>query len=277
MNRELSDKMMLTTIMTVYIGSKADEVDAAISSILAQTALPDQFIIFCDGPVAAEVDDVLAAASKHPVIEIHKSRENLGRGQARNHAIAKAAHDLIAVMDSDDIARPDRFEKQLRHFAASDTDILGGVIEEFRVTPGDLKWQRICHLKHRDILARLPFRTPVNNVTTMFRRGIFDQVGGYRDLNFVEDWDFFARAAHAGARFSNLPDVLVDVRINPTRNYNMKYLVEEIANIRNIGRLLRVNFLVVAVSVCLRIIRALVPEKLIDAVYSVFLHGKPRR
>ena len=59
MNRELSDKMMLTTIMTVYIGSKADEVDAAIGSILAQTALSDQFIIFCDGPVAAEVDDVL--------------------------------------------------------------------------------------------------------------------------------------------------------------------------------------------------------------------------
>ena len=81
MNRELSDKMMLTTIMTVYIGNKADEVDAAISSILAQTALSDQFIIFCDGPVAAEVDDVLAAASKHPVIEIHKSRKTLVGGR----------------------------------------------------------------------------------------------------------------------------------------------------------------------------------------------------
>ena len=179
-------------------------------------------------------------------------------------------------MDSDDIARPDRFEKQLRHFATSDTDILGGVIEEFRATPGDLNLQRICHLNHRDILARLPFRTPVNNVTTMFRRGIFDQVGGYRDLNFVEDWDFFARVTHAGARFSNLPDVLVDVRINPTRNYNMKYLGEEIANIRNIGRLLRVNFLVVAVSVFLRVIRAVMPEKLIDAVYSVFLRREQR-
>ena len=53
-------QLRISTIMTVYIGSKADEVDAAISSILAQTALPDQFIIFCDGPVAAEVDDVLA-------------------------------------------------------------------------------------------------------------------------------------------------------------------------------------------------------------------------
>ena len=46
-------------------------------------------------------------------------------------------------MDSDDIARPDRFEKQLRHFATSDTDILGGVIEEFRATPGDLNLQNL--------------------------------------------------------------------------------------------------------------------------------------
>ena len=76
--------------------------------------------------------------------------------------------------------------------------------------------------------------------------------------------------------FSNLPDVLVDVRINPTRNYNMKYLGEEIVNIRNIGRLLRVNFLVVAVSVFLRVIRAVMPEKLIDAVYSVFLRREQR-
>lgn len=271
---EINEKLSLTTIMTVYIGSKGDEVEEAINSIFAQTLLPDQFIIYCDGPVTSEVNDVLSKVKFHPIVEVYHGAKNLGRGLARNHAILKAKHDLIAIMDSDDIARRDRFEKQIKHFATSEIDVLGGVIEEFRQVPGDYKRKRVCPIIHQDILALLPFRNPCNNVTIMFRQNIFKRVGGYKGLNFVEDWDFLARALESGAYIANVSDVLVDVRINKSRRYNFAYLREEVSNIKNICKLLRINCFIKIYSTTLRILRWILPDRFQNLLYMIFLRVK---
>ena len=56
--------------------------------------------------------------------------KNIGIGAARNYAINRCTGDLIAIMDADDISRPNRFELQY-NFMNCDVDYLGGQIEEF--------------------------------------------------------------------------------------------------------------------------------------------------
>ena len=93
----------------------------------------------------------------------------------------------------------------------------------------------------------------------IFRKSLFDKVSGYRELNFVEDWDFALRAAGAGAQFMNIEQVLVDVRVSPRSNYGYKYLSEEIQILNDAFRAKTLNTGAFVFSVSIRLVRFLTP------------------
>ena len=272
-NRDI--KPSLAVIIPVYWGSKLNDVRQSIDSILLQTYQPEQIVIVCDGEIPAILKRELDRyASQNDCIEIQELKSNCGRGQARNYAASFVTKDLIALMDSDDISRPDRFEKQIEVFMAQSADVVGGIIEEFSECPGDLKRLRNVPITHKAVRSLIPFRTPYNNVTVMFRTDIFRSVGGYKNLNFVEDWDFAVRAIANGARFINISHVLVDVRVNLERKYTVKYLKEELNLIFNLKQTLSVPYSVILFSMFSRIIRKLLPKLFSDWIVYTFLRNK---
>lgn len=221
-------KATVCAVMAVWRGDEPAQISAAIDSILNQTRAADEFIIVQDGPVSNDIAAVLDAYREHPSVQISVLPTNQGRGPARNHAVMQSTGDVIAMMDADDISRPDRIEKQLRYFCEHNLDVLGGGIEEFDLVAGDRGETRKVPLSGDDIRRVVKFRSAFNHVTLMYARSFFDQIGGYSNLNFVEDWDFYLRADHAGASMANMVDVLVDVRRAMWRRRSVKYLREEI-------------------------------------------------
>ena len=110
-----------------------------MESILNQTVMPTEIVVVKDGPVDGEVERVLERfTEEYPgLFKIISYEPNRGLGYALARGVEACGNEIIARMDTDDIARMDRFERQLREFAADpELDICGSVIEEFEEDPG---------------------------------------------------------------------------------------------------------------------------------------------
>jgi glycosyltransferase involved in cell wall biosynthesis len=190
----------------------------AIESILNQTFPDFEFIIFDDGSTDNTSDILDYYRFRDKRIKILKSKINYGRGEARNRLIhAKTRSDLIAIMDSDDISMPNRFEKQIDFLDQHpDIHVLGtqvvNVDEDGHPTINQTK----LPLTHGLLAWSLTYSVPFCNPSVMLRCSIIDKVGLYKLDSAVEDADYWARSIFWG-RFANLSDVLLQYRMPESR------------------------------------------------------------
>ncbi len=208
------NSMPFSVSMCVYGGDVPEYFRLAAESILHQTLPPDEVVLVVDGPVPEELGAVIAEFEQNPVFRVLRLPENTGHGNARRTGLAACTHDLVALMDADDIARPDRFEKQIAAFSEDPAlTIVGGQILEFSDTPQHPVSERQVRLSHAEIAGDMKRRCPFNQMTVMFRKADVEEVGGYLDWYCEEDYYLWARLLLAGKQMKNLPDVLVDVRV----------------------------------------------------------------
>lgn len=206
-----------SVLMAVYRGEKPENFAVSVQSMLDQTARTDDFVIVCDGPLTPALDAVVEDfAARYPgLFRIVRLPENVGVGPAVNAGLAVCRNELVARMDSDDIAVPDRCEKQLARFAACpELTLLGGMIEEFDDRTGSVIAIREVPLDNEGIRRYARRRSPVNNVTAMYRKSAALAVGGYRTLRRAEDYDLYLRMLIRGYYAENLPQTLVKVRVS---------------------------------------------------------------
>ena len=134
-------------------------------------------------------------------------------------------------MDADDISAEDRFEKQLAMFESDpELTIVGGNITEFVGTPDNIVEARVVKSDDASIKEDMRKRCPMNQVTVMFKKSRVDDVGGYIDWYCEEDTYLWLRLFLDGAKFANLPDYLVNVRIGKEmyqRRGGTKYFMSE--------------------------------------------------
>lgn len=201
--------------MCVYAGDDAAHFDAAVQSILDQTRPPDEVVLVVDGPIGAELAAVVEKYAAMPQFSVERLAENGGQGNARRAGFARCTHDLVALMDADDVSVPDRFEKQLLAFAADPAlCVVGGNIAEFEGTTEHVIGYRTVPHADAAVKKEMKKRCPMNQVTVMMRRTAADAAGGYLDWYGEEDYYLWLRMAANGARFANVGDVLVYVRVD---------------------------------------------------------------
>lgn len=271
-----------SVLMSVYIREDPLYFEKAIESILKQTVPTDDFVIVCDGPILPEHEAVLEkykAAYPGVIHDVHLT-ENVGIGAAANIGLNACKHELIAKMDADDLAVPDRCEKQLRYFAENPhLAVLGGFIEEFDRDENQPYDVREVPLTNEAIHKFARRRQAFNNVTVMYRKSAVIAVGGYRPLRRAEDFDLYARLLHSGCYAENMPDILVKVRVNRdacgrrTSWETLKGFVHARWLAYRLGFSSIVDFLVASGTQC---VMFLFPRKLQNFVYSRFLR-KPSR
>lgn len=199
--------------LCVYGKDNPQWFETAVESILNQTVPPSEVVLVVDGPVPEALDRVIQKYEQNPLFQVCRLPQNQGHGNARRKGLSLCSHELVALMDADDISLPDRFEKQLRAFAQLDADIVGGMITEFVDTPDNIVAQRLVPLDHGDICRYMKKRCPMNQVTVMFRKSSVEKAGGYLDWHNDEDYYLWLRMYLKNMRFANVPDVLVDVRV----------------------------------------------------------------
>ena len=256
----------ISVVMAVWRGDSPDQISAAIDSVLAQTLKPTEFVVVVDGPVDANIDVCLAPYYQRGEITLLRLSENVGRGGARNHAIYATTGHLIAIMDADDICRPARMAQQLDFVLRHKVDVLGGLISEFDQVVGDNVSIRKVPQDHDSVCRMLRRRSAFNHVTLMFRREIFDQIGGYGPLNYVEDWDFYLRCENVGARFANLNMVIVDVRRAISRRRSIAYFREEMCVMNDAYRRRQFGLADLCVGYALRVAKLFIPIVLYEFV-----------
>lgn len=209
------EKEKYSVLMSVYRKEKAENLREAMDSIWRQTAPADEFILMCDGPLTAELDEVIAQEEKahSGTLKVIRLAENGGLGNALNIGIRHCRNELIARMDSDDISRDERCEKQLAVFAAQpETCIVSGTVEEFTKTIADVKTARALPETHEEILRFARRRSPFNHPCVMYRKSAVEAAGGYRSIYLLEDYHLWIRMLQRGCRGYNLQEPLLWMR-----------------------------------------------------------------
>ena len=208
------DSMKFSVCMSVYRRDDPVWFRQALDSVLHQTVVPDEIVLVVDGPVTDELDRVIQEAEASGQIRAIRLRENRGHGNARKVGLENCVNDLVALMDSDDLSLPDRFEKQLRAFLADPgLSMVGGQISEFVGAAEHVVGIREVLLTDREIKKDIRIRCPFNQVTVMVNRHHVASAGGYQDWYQNEDYYLWVRMYLKGLRFANVPDILVNVRV----------------------------------------------------------------
>ncbi len=215
----------------VYEKDNPEWFRTAVESVLNQTVKPSEVVLVADGPVTAELDAVIEHFETNPIFHIVRLPENLGHGGARRAGLENCSYELVALMDADDISAIDRFEKQLAMFESDPSlTIVGSNITEFMETPDNIVGARVVETDDASIKADIKHRCPMNQMTVMFRKSIVSKVGGYIDWYCDEDYYLWLRMYLDGAKFANLPDYLVNVRVGKEmyqRRGGKKYFLSE--------------------------------------------------
>ena len=99
-----------SVLMSVYYKEKPEYLKQAIESIQAQTLQTDDFVLVCDGPLNDALDKVIATKQQEmgEKLNVVRLAKNGGLGNALNKGIKHCKNELVARMDSDDIAAAGR-------------------------------------------------------------------------------------------------------------------------------------------------------------------------
>ena len=206
----------LSVLMSVYIKEKPGYVDKCFKSLLDQTVKADEWIVVEDGPLTDDLYGLLDSyqADNPGLIKRIVLKENRGLGAALAAGIPECKNDLIARMDTDDIARSDRFEKQLAMFASDpQLDICGSNIDEFEGDITNIIASRRVPSCHEDIVKYQKRRDAFNHMTVMYRKSAVLAAGNYEPCPMMEDTYLWARMVKNGVRCANINESLVYVRI----------------------------------------------------------------
>lgn len=206
----------LSVLMSLYIKEKSEYAQACFESLLKQTVQADEWVIVEDGPLTDEMYALLDMYQKNypSLIKRVQLEKNQGLGLALRAGVLECKNELIARMDTDDVAREDRLEMQLAEFEKNpDLDICGSQIDEFEDTPDVIVAKRIVPVKHKNIVKYQKRRDALNHMTVMYKKKAVLDAGNYQSCPLMEDTYLWARMIVNGAQCMNIDVPLVYARI----------------------------------------------------------------
>jgi glycosyltransferase involved in cell wall biosynthesis len=149
--------------------------------------------------------------------------------EAANLAWRTASGDLVARMDADDLAMPSRLRVQ-REFLSTHSELSGcatGVRIVKRTDSGERvppaggyrRYETWVNgvIRPGDIAAQRFIDSPLPNPTSMLRREVLEEVRGYGDPVWAEDYDLWLRLLERGPVLGKVPEILLEWIDGPTR------------------------------------------------------------
>ena len=214
--------------MCVYAGDDPLHLKLAVDSVLNQTVKPDEIVLVIDGKVPSSTIDVI---ERFPMLKVIHLPQNYGLGIARQKSLQHCTHDIVAIMDADDICASVRFEKQLAVINENKLlSVVGSNIAEFRESPENIHSYRVVPQRDSDIKEYMKKRCPINHMTVMLRKSDIEKAGGYKDWHYNEDYYLWIRMSLMDMRFENIYEPLVYVRMTEDtyrRRGGWRYFISE--------------------------------------------------
>lgn len=202
---------MISVVLPVY--NAQETLEESISSIVSQTYRDFELIIINNA--STDKSNAVIQAWMDRDKRIRKVDEpRKGLVFAFNRGLEEVRGDWIARMDADDIAFPDRFQKQINYmFNNPDVDLLGTQIKMFGAK------EKITNfpLTHRGIELDLCFRNCIAHPSLMIRR---ERIGNFRyeaGYNISDDYIQWIRWLNK-YKFANLAEPLVQYRVHESQS-----------------------------------------------------------
>lgn len=202
---ESENTPLVSVILPVFNAEKY--ITEAVQSILNQTFVNFELILIDGG----STDGTLKLLERFKKIDnriVLISYENMGLVDSLNEGVIRARGTWLARMDGDDIALPNRFERQLQWLEKTESDICGSWVQYF----GAHDKRILKHSEsHNAIKIELLFCCALAHPTVMMKAEMIKALR-YNKLNVAEDYDLWIRAVIAGWKFTNIPEVLLMYR-----------------------------------------------------------------
>lgn len=187
-----------------------------LASLERQTVAPSEVVVVDDG------SDPPVVLPPHQLPIRLLRIDHAGIGGARNAGVRATTAPLVHICDHDDLLEPTFFERMLARFTSEPSihvahSSCGYIDSDGVVLPGRLPYRPPPTGGRRAVLASLLTENHIASVSAVFRRSAFLRVGGFRSLDYVQDWDFWLRLASTGSRFAHIPEVLAWHRVHPNQ------------------------------------------------------------
>lgn len=272
-----------SVLMSLYAKERVEYLCEAVDSVLAQTIAPAEIVVVKDGPLPDELDAALFeySAANPELFKFVAYPENRGLGYALARGIEQCSNEIVARMDTDDHAFPERMERQLAIMEKQDFDMVGSNVTEFIET-----WDRPIAktelpISHEEISVYAKRRNPFRHPPMTFRRSKVLAAGNYNaDYPYFEDWDLFNRMLASGCRAANVREPLVAMRVSPdfyARRGGREYLGHskrfKLAQLKK-GYFSEIDFLV---SFIPQAVVCLLPNGVRSLIYSSLLRSSSER
>jgi glycosyltransferase involved in cell wall biosynthesis len=221
---------LVTVLMPVYNGERF--VLDAVASILAQTFKDFELLVIDDG--STDKTRNLLETISDPRLHILANPTNLGLIATLNRGLELAHGRYVARMDADDVAHPQRLERQITFLEAHpEVAVLGTAVDLINADG-----KRFSGLHYpcdpEKIRQLLPEECSLIHPTVVFRRDIVLAEGGYNSAaRHAEDYDLWLRLSERH-QLANLPDPLLGYRIHPAQVSitNLRTQYETVQSIR---------------------------------------------
>ena len=206
----------------------------ALDSALAQTYRDVEIVVLDDHSTDETAAIVKEYSAKDSRVRYVKPTQRLGLVEGRNELLRQARGEFLTYLDVDDRYLPEKVAAEAEFLKTHPDVALVYCNTEyfFDGEPG----RYLARFAHRysgnDVLPHLLEAMYITNSAVMFRRSLYEKLGGYRtDLGIVEDWEFFLRVAYAGQHiaFLDKPLAKICLRWDSHTNFKKQALVQESA------------------------------------------------
>lgn len=265
-----------SVLMSVYAKENPLFLRQSVESIFSQTIKPAEFILVIDGPVGDVLTEEINSLKNRFNIKLAPIKNNVGLAKALNFGLEFCSYEIIARMDSDDIAFPNRIEAQLCLMKNSGADIISAPVLEFDGSIDNITAIKYLPQTHDEILKYARKRNPFNHPAVMFKKSVILKNGGYSDYTYFEDYELFVRCLLNGAKGENLTEPLLYMRAGNgmyKRRGGKAYVGYTLRFYNHMKELGMCSAKEKLFCVYPRILVALMPAKLREFIYKKMLRG----
>ncbi|AYO52798.1 glycosyltransferase [Acinetobacter wuhouensis] len=276
--------MEFSILLSLYCKESPLALDECFLSIWQdQSVQPSQIILVLDGDIGIELHQIIDSWSLKigEVLKVIPLPKNVGLGQALNEGLKHCSNEWVFRMDTDDICKPDRFEKQIAFIKENpDVVLFSGQILEFDHDPKQANVLKEVPILHDDIVKFAQKRSPFNHMTVAYKKSVIDKVGGYQHHLYMEDYNLWLRVIGAGYKVGNHPNVLLYARVGNgmhARRKGLEYIKSE-KQLLDLKKKLKLQSPIYANLLFLgRSAMRLLPANLLGKIYNTFLRKKTQK
>ncbi|MCF6312949.1 MAG: glycosyltransferase [Verrucomicrobiales bacterium] len=194
----------------------------AIESCLAQTQ-PDFELVLVDHRSTDKTFSLMKKYVKRDSrVRVARAPAGSTFVQALNFCTREADGDLLVRMDADDFSYADRLQCQLRYMQQHPEVGVCGALVRIRLRQSDMsateplpgyadyeKWLNSL-VSPEQVAQQRYIDSPIANPTAMIRREVMEKAGGYKEVEWAEDYDLWLRMLQSGVKIGKVDRVLLD-------------------------------------------------------------------